>query len=645
MSVGCDDYQHIAPLFSGEQDAKNMFKALGAGDKYGYSRADSKLLLTPTFSELSASIVELYDASPTDLTFYFAGHSQSSDGRLFLKLKDTRDTALPVTSQSFGQLVDTFCLIPSLQRLNVILDSCNSGGIGTDLANILSDGVRDGSRNVSISILSAAASGLSALATRSGGHLTQEILKGLRGDSIVQKWSPFLELSQIAEAVKQSRKVASQHPSYWGMNIRGPNPLAGNPRYDPALGAIALPESYFGTDVRLGEDQQRSIRRFLSETLDKGYDPQTLRPVQSAVSTLSVNQQVAVFLGLSETVRSTEQPMLGPPRDKILLIQALLPLCSDPSARQILNYHIRTLASDTYASLSEIAQALNENPLELLRGSATLSHLYSLPIALSQLLGWIGFCLLYLNEDPTKINTLRKITETIIEHYGNNFVCIEDKQAPGLIYFYFGARKHDWNDESESIISLYYSDLISSGARIAKNELNGKDKLDYLLKRENPLTNLNPLIQSPSELAAIILLCGSLSAMDDHWDPLLYLIDHTNINFFLHRDFRQFADERIEHGKNVTLRLGEHFWSLLELRQVLQTFIDEWTGGDEEMSPALDAISIILGDRINYSSLFRNILDGLVSVKVPYKVIHIYEADGRKGKLLYSKGETTNRIE
>ena len=639
FSIGCNRYQHIRELTSAERDAKAIHELMCGRRQYDFDPDLSILQLSPTLSEVNQTLVRLFEAKPTDVCLYFAGHSESRDGRLHLKLADTRDDILPFTSLAFGDLVDRLSQMPSLERLNIILDSCNSSGLTTDLAGILGERYRTTLAKISISILAGAGPMQSALATQEGGYLTQELEKLLKGITTAQRWSPFLELSQIADVVKRSPKVANQNPSFWGMNIRGPNPLAHNPSYDPALGAIALPETFFGSEVRLSTIQVAAIQRFLSRVAADGYSADLIRPVQKELANLPFNQQLSVFLSLSETLKGMDRVEgISPPTNLMMLIQVVIPLCADASAKTILKYHCNSLAGSVRNKLLEMCKKLEEDPLFLLRSNKSTSNFYFFPITISEILGWIGFCLAFdadlTTNDEKKI---RLALQLIIRHYGSNFVCIEDVQAPGIQLFYIGAQIRGWDDETEEAISLYYYDVWSTGGRVARDNIPAKDRLDFVLNRSNPAVDMEGILQNPSELIGVVLLCGAMLGLDDAWDPLLENLDRRSINLFVSTKYTEYGNESIEDGRNITLRVGEDFWSLFDLRQFLQSLIDSWTGADDSLSREAAAISLYLGDRVSWPVLFGLTLEKKVPVRVPWVRVSYINPIG-DNQVLFEKG-------
>ncbi|WP_284387710.1 caspase family protein [Devosia yakushimensis] len=641
LSIGCDKYEHVTQLNSAESDARAIFENLCVSDRYAYLPEKSILKLSPTLSQLNAALLELYEAKPDDVVVYFAGHSESRDGRLYLKVSDTQDTALPITSLTFADLVEKIAHIPSLQRLNVVLDSCNSSGLTTDLANVLSDRLRSNLGNISISILAGAAPHLAAKSTRSGGHLTAEVLKILGGTITAQRWSPFLELSQIAETVKSAPSVQRQEPSYWGMNIRGPNPFARNPNYDPALGATALPETFFGSDVKLSPDQVAVIRRFVAQVSTDGYSPDLLRPVQSSLEPLTTAQQISVFLGLAETLWPRDDETIGPPDGVMLLIQALIPLCSDKSAETILSFHAQRLISEIKTRILSISKKVKDDPITLARDfGGAMSGFYFFPIEISIILGWIGILLLHDDKISAEdIGDVISLIEIITEKYGNNLVCMEDRQAPGILMFCLAARMRGWKEQADAVISLYFNDLWSSGGRVARDELEADERLKFVLNKPNPLANLDGILQNPSELLGIILFAGAISGLDDEWDGLLIQIDHANLNFFICDGFTNFSANRIETGKNITLRVGGEFWSLFDLRQFIHEQIDKWTGTNDTLSLSMNALSVYFGDRTNWSYVFGLLHDRKIIMESAWRRLTTTDVESEERIILFEKGE------
>src|SRR5918995_925188 len=102
VSVGCDSYTadpDYGDLSGAEEDARRIFRALvPSGD---YNTNTSRLLLSPTHTELSREIDALFDLSQIEvLTIYFAGHGEVKGGFCYLCPSDVRGDRLSTTALS-----------------------------------------------------------------------------------------------------------------------------------------------------------------------------------------------------------------------------------------------------------------------------------------------------------------------------------------------------------------------------------------------------------------------------------------------------------------------------------------------------------------------------------------------------------------
>jgi hypothetical protein len=392
IALGCSKYDNISPqLHSAEEDAQRLHRALVGASRYHYRTDISHILLSPTTHEVRGAIQALYDKKPAEVCLYFAGHAESLDGRLFLKFKDTRNDSLPPTSITLGELLDLIVGCPSVSQLNVIIDACNAGGLSSDLSHILTEQAQRLTGSTSISILAGSGPASAAVETQNGGRLTSAILQVIQGAIVAQRWSAFLELADVASAVRRFPEVASQRPSSWSMNFRGANPVAPNPSFDPATAATASPANYFAENVALSSDQERAIREFYHFLQTRGCQPSAIRGVQTSLSSLSEAQRVSVYLGLADGVEfyERERVKVAPPRE-IMLFQALLPLSASPSVTAILGVQKDRLLSKLEERLGQLKVDLDRDKRFLLNRPAGFSELYYLPLRVTLLLGWIG---------------------------------------------------------------------------------------------------------------------------------------------------------------------------------------------------------------------------------------------------------------
>jgi hypothetical protein len=619
IAIGINRYDHLPNLRGAEVDAQRIRDQLVGSAPYQYRSELSTVLLSPTTSQLREAILAVSETRPAAITLYFAGHAESREGRLYLKFKDTRDDLLAITGITFSTILDLLTLSPGIEQVNIVLDACNAGGMLGDLAKLLGEQAQHSRGGASVSILAGSSANDSARENAAGGYLTNAVCDVLSGKVVVQRWSRFLDLSQISESVQREPAVSRQNPSFWAVNLRGPNHFSQNPAFDPSVGATAVPDTFFRGGVPLDGDQLRAIRTFLHSVATDGYDHDILRPVQTAISSLTSQQQVNIYLGLAETVQFHDDSTVLAPQRELMLIQALLPLCEDTNSRSVLSIYTRNLARNVTERLMKLKARLDVEPNSLIDTQGGFSDLYFLPLTITDVLGWIGFSLVHDKHEAQSIASLRSLLNTVLSSYGNALRCVEDSQAPSIATFFAGTAKCGWTDECEEVLCRLYIDTVATGGRIAKANLDGRQKLAFLSSRYDILDEIPQLTKKPNELAGVLLLAGAIMGLDDVWDEQLIKLDHLTVNFFVPATTVGYANERIPDGDNVTLRVGDEFHTLADLRRVLHLpHLSTLNPLASELAMQLDAISISFTDRFHWPLFIKLVAQGDIRIRRPH---------------------------
>jgi uncharacterized caspase-like protein len=225
LCIGCNSYEHLLPLEGAEQDARRVFSTL-TDPKYGnYDPQKSKLLLSPTMADVRNALGEiLYSGYRIDdFSLFFAGHGGIEYDTLYLALNDTNSKSLALSGFSFSELARIIVSRRPVQA-NFILDACQSGGLGLDLPAILKQSLTGTPESTGVAALAAAASNESALELPEGGAFTTEFLRILKGEIVVQRHKPFLDLPEIGSMiVLDDSDNDKQTVSRWALNLQGPN--------------------------------------------------------------------------------------------------------------------------------------------------------------------------------------------------------------------------------------------------------------------------------------------------------------------------------------------------------------------------------------------------------------------------------------
>ena len=159
LSIGVNQYDFCDDLAGSENDAELIYEAMVNSEYSSYDKDKSSLLLSPTYQEFQSKLEKtIFDNVPVDvLTIYFSGHGTVSRGSYYLGMKDTLGNRLAISAFNLSQL---FVILSDadVKQVNIIVDSCNSGGVVNDLGAILKPEVIGESGSLSVSYLAASGS-------------------------------------------------------------------------------------------------------------------------------------------------------------------------------------------------------------------------------------------------------------------------------------------------------------------------------------------------------------------------------------------------------------------------------------------------------------------------------------------------------
>lgn len=133
LSVGCNVYAHANTLAGAEGDARRMFEVLVDADIGEYDIARSRLLLSPTVSEVRQALRDvLFSGGEVDtFTFFFAGHDGVRAGSFYMWVRDSEPSAQSMSALSLSFFRSINEAAPA--QTNIIIDACESGGLIADL--------------------------------------------------------------------------------------------------------------------------------------------------------------------------------------------------------------------------------------------------------------------------------------------------------------------------------------------------------------------------------------------------------------------------------------------------------------------------------------------------------------------------------
>jgi uncharacterized caspase-like protein len=173
ISVGCNAYDHMQALDGAEADARRMYDALMKAEIGEYDPARSRILLSPTSTDLRNAMREvLFAGEQLDtFTFFFAGHGCVKSGSFYMCLKDSQAEALSASGLSLSQFFLNLSETAPAQS-NIIIDACESGGLIGDLGVLLKSSL----------IGDAGTPGITLLATSAQNQYSGETPEGGLGD-------------------------------------------------------------------------------------------------------------------------------------------------------------------------------------------------------------------------------------------------------------------------------------------------------------------------------------------------------------------------------------------------------------------------------------------------------------------------------
>lgn len=581
LSIGCNRYRHLNPLNGAEQDATNVFELLtgAAGD---YDLDKSKLLLSPTHSELMAGLEEvLFSDVPVDVfTIFFAGHGGVKQGNYYLCVADTHPDRLSTTGLA---LVNLFTMISERkpQQANVIMDACQSGGAMRDTASLMKPEIIGDVNSMSVSFLAACASSEYASEDDQGGVATTEILKILAGGEMVQDTRPYLDLVEVGLAVSDAvrRKGEDQTPVTWGLNLFGQSKFARNPHFSPSSHPefptfieSVVPASAAGEVIRKYSDALWDAYKHVTGELNYR---RIVNLLSTACADLENNGESCVpfIRGVATSLSasaSSSTDLLAEAGAMSCCALAILPFAGDAEKRALVRDFVRERSLYMEQARIELGQSLEATRFALLNTAGAPSDFFYLPIRVSKTLGWIASEIVIdsiLGEDDQRKNeSVRSLIEKIAGTYSGVLVSMSDEQAPYIYLLAKACRLRGWDDSASIILGAMFESFVSVRGAIARVDLEPSMVYDYTIARAygHPGNDFDSLAH-PSQLLAALMLCGSVLGTADDWDRQMVHLDHNSTNIFLPDDYMDFGAEVIYEGVNYSFTIGHDVWTLADL--------------------------------------------------------------------------------
>ena len=575
IGVNQYDVNDLDDLNGAEADAENIFAALTNASLGGYDLTLSRLLLSPTLTEVRQVLDEVAAMKPVDtLTVSFAGHGGVNGASYYFCLKNSSSQRLSTTALGMPELLSVINEL-SPQECNIIIDACEAGGVTIDLGTIIKPDILGASSSPSVSIFCSSSADEVAGDTLTGGIGTIELLKALNGETVVETNGEYLDLVAVGRVVS-TRLIAAgkQRPVTWGLNLSGKSRFSKNPCF------ISPPAHMFIAD-RISQNSEASkiIRIFSERLLVLSLRPapeinvKSVYPLLDDVSQalLAGNQGATVpkfIIGIAssliERVRSSDD-VFAPVEVLAACCAVLVSLPQSEGTEVGQNELSRLLFEELSVAFDWLVLEMDEGTLF----DAGFADLYLLPIRLTRILGWSAVYMVLAeklghHDNGPAIDVVRFVLKTLIALYPLSFSAISDSQTPYLAAFMAQVIKRGWIEECEFIFGSFLSSFLHVKGQITSSDIADEKIAEYIFcrGRNDDYSTLGySALSKPSEMLTLLLLFSSLAGLEDVTDPYLESIDHLTFNMFVPTTYKDFALCTIP-GFNHTYQIGHGVWKV-----------------------------------------------------------------------------------
>lgn len=585
ICIGVNQYDAVDldALDGAEADAQNIFDTLTDTKLGGYDPVSSRLLMSPTLMEVRQVLDDLIGLKPVDtVTFFFAGHGGVNAGSYYLCLKNSSLQRLSTTALGMPELLLIISEL-SPQECNIIIDACEAGGVTIDLGTIIKPEILGAAATPSVSILCSSSANQGAGDTPIGGVGTLEIVKALKGQTLVEENNEYLDLVAVGRVVSSELMgVGGQTPVVWGLNLSGKSRFSKNPHYSASGITPVLADR-----IPPGSEANEIINAFSERLLLL-----TLKPAQEILAdeVYFLLAEIAQALGSANQETRAPQFVAGfavsliervrLSHDVFAPIEMLAACCA------VLNNLPHN--TDTIAGQNELCKRLFEELIAVFNWLAIelddrtlcdggLADLYLLPIRITRVLGWAAVYLILAESieghaSPEILDTTRYAVNTILALYPLSFSSVSDEQTPYLAVFMSQAIKLGWIEESELIYGLFFSSFMDVKGQITSPDMPSEKIADYIAcrGRNQDYSSVGHEIAQPSEMLSLLLLLAHSLKLEDVTDPYLESIDHLTLNVFLPETYKDFSQEVIP-GTNHTYQIGHGIWQVSDFAGHLPT--------------------------------------------------------------------------
>jgi hypothetical protein len=619
LAIGCreyDDKDSFDPLPGADTDAEHVYSKL-VEESGHYEEPISRLFISPDLAEVRSALDDLFDHDGVDVvSFFFAGHGVVHRGVCYLCPKDAMGERLPTTALPIGDVLAALADVRPRQ-INIVMDSCESGGAMLDLANILKPENLIGPESPNVSFLAASAPDQSSYGDACGGYATTALMAYLNSDKELRSDRPFLDLVELGRRVSDDVGSGRQRPVAWGLNLHGEDEFAENPFYEePAAGRPPLPVRLAPTTAagaKVREYREALWHHYHSLPTDPDYSG-LAELLRAACEELEEGKAPATaFLrGVASSFRDraeASQDLLAPSDALACCAVALLPLAEKAEPVELVRQLLSEKRDLDAVLRGRLIESISSDRFALLNEAVALADFFLLPIRISRVLGWLAAGVLaddLLGTLDQALQSYVELARRIIETYRGSLVAMSDSQAPHVYLFAKACDALGEENLASEVLSAYFESLEEVRGFVARGDAEPSEALRYLVGRMagQPGSN-HQVVANPVQFLPALLLPGEQLGLDADWNGRLIAFDGKFMDVFVPADHREFGMPRIPTGTNHHPRLGQSIWRLQELTKWFESTVEPAISADKYMhSPEPKTLcvlaSYLFSDRLPY---------------------------------------------
>ena len=577
--IGCNLYDSpsLDQLDTAQLDASKMFSALTDQTHGGYSNENSILLHSPTYSEVRSALEKsLVEHGPIEtFTFYFAGHGCVRSGSFYMLGRDAKENSLAFTGLS---LSDLFRMIADANpgQANIVIDACEAGGLISDLSSILKPELLGDAKTLSITLLATAAQNESAEEDEAGGVATQAIVKCIRGEEFVQSHSSMLDLLDVGRHVAHQLQGSAQTPVVWGLNLSATSQFSMNHFYnaDTASSVHIIVKEWEAKTERSLQDHAKALWD-LHSAIEVDWNPSQARAVLQKVYA-DLCDEPAFLVGFVRRLRSSLMSRADNSVDRSRPIEVLATLAVallQHAEKEYVPQLLEELQTELWELISnmgeQVIQDLGTDQYALLENGSGFSTLYTLPMRLASILGWLAVQTLSLEvgkpAHTQASSLLERVTDALLDGYSYSITPVSERQAPAWCLLLAGLRQAGLVKQEEAVIGHLFNRMVRTTGRILRVDPAGEDVVNYLLAVNNgDYSAVEYAIERPTETLAVVLRAAFLAGMGDLIDDDLWLLDDCSFMAFVPDSYETFDDSCIAGGRNLEWHIGNQVFKVDE---------------------------------------------------------------------------------